>query len=223
MPSTLLNTFSVPLPNQSSASNQGLLMPKLQYRFRVQFVGIAGFYGDEAMELTKQVVSFTRPTVSFADVDLHVYNSTAKIAGKHTWSDVSTTIRDDANGNVTKVIGAQLQRQFDFFNQRSAAFASNYKFDVICEMLDGGNGGIAPTVLETWQLQGCYIKEANYQEMNYANSEAVTIQLTLRYDNAVQLGTGLGVGGFSITASAGIEASVSVSAQLVGQAGGGLL
>jgi hypothetical protein len=187
-----LQRFTVPLANSQSSSSQGLLMPKLQYRFRVSFEGL-GTGGSDVMELTKQVVSFSRPTVNFADVDIHVYNSVVRLAGKHNWDDVSTTIRDDAAGSVTRLIGQQLQKQFDFMEQSSAASGSDYKFITRCEMLDGGNGANSPTVLESWELYGCYIKSANYQEVNYANSEPVTIVLSLRFDNAVQRTVGQSV------------------------------
>lgn len=189
-----LTRFTVPLNSNQSASAQGLLMPKLQYRFRVSFEGFG--VSSDKVELTKQVVSFSRPTVSFADVDVHVYNSIVRLAGKHSWGDVSTTIRDDAAGNVTRLIGEQLQKQFDFMEQSSAASGSDYKFVTRCEMLDGGNGASEPTILETWELYGCYVKEANYQEVNYANSDPVTIQMSLRFDNAVQTPGGTGIGTF---------------------------
>lgn len=189
-----LTRFTVPLNSNQSASAQGLLMPKLQYRFRVSFEGFG--VSSDKVELTKQVVSFSRPTVSFADVDVHVYNSIVRLAGKHSWGDVSTTIRDDAAGNVTRLIGEQLQKQFDFMEQSSAASGSDYKFITRCEMLDGGNGASEPTILETWELYGCYVKEANYQEVNYANSDPVTIQMSIRFDNAVQTPGGTGIGSF---------------------------
>lgn len=189
-----LTRFTVPLNSNQSASAQGLLMPKLQYRFRVSFEGFG--VSSDKVELTKQVVSFSRPTVSFADVDVHVYNSIVRLAGKHSWGDVSTTIRDDAAGNVTRLIGEQLQKQFDFMEQSSAASGSDYKFITRCEMLDGGNGASEPTILETWELYGCYVKEANYQEVNYANSDPVTIQMSIRFDNAVQTPGGTGIGTF---------------------------
>lgn len=189
-----LNKFTVPLDTSQTNGYQGLLMPKLQYRFRVSFIGI----GDSAdtIELTKQVVSFNRPSVSFADTDVHVYNSVVRIAGKHTWGDVACSIRDDAKGNVTRLIGEQLQKQFDFMEQSSAAAGGDYKFQVKCEMLDGGNGNHDVGILETWSLYGVYIKEANYQELNYANNDPVTIALTLRFDNAVQTDGTVGVGTF---------------------------
>jgi hypothetical protein len=187
-----LTRFTVPLKTNQTSPTQGLLMPKLQYRFRVSFEGFG--VSADVVEMTKQVVSFNRPTVSFADVDVHVYNSVVRIAGKHNWGDVSTTIRDDAGGNVSRLIGEQLQKQFDFMEQSSAAAGGDYKFITRCEMLDGGNGTHEPTVLETWELYGCYIKEANYQEVNYANNDPVTIQLSIRFDNAVQTPGGTGIG-----------------------------
>jgi len=186
-----LTRFTVPLNTNQSASAQGMLMPKLQYRFRVSFENFG--VSSDRVELTKQVVSFSRPTVTFADIDVHVYNSMVKLAGKPSWGDVTVSLRDDAAGNVSRLIGEQLQKQFDFMEQSSAASGSDYKFVTRCEMLDGGNGADQPTVLETWELYGCLVKEANYQEVNYANSEAVTIQITLRFDNASQ-GVGEGVG-----------------------------
>lgn len=187
-----MSKFTVPLRTNQSASAQGLLMPKLQYRFRVFFENFGN--GQDVLELTKQVQSFNRPSVSFQDVDIHVYNSTVRLAGKHTWADISTTIRDDATGNVTRLVGLQLQKQFDFMEQSSAAAGGDYKFTMRCEMLDGGNGAVTPRVLETWEIVGCYIKEANYQELNYQNNDPVTIQLSIRFDNATQVPGGAGIG-----------------------------
>lgn len=193
-----LTRFTVPLPTNQSASTQGLLMPKLQYRFRIIFEGL-GVSSADLVEMTKQVVSFNRPTVNFVNTDLHVYNSVVRIAGKHEWGDVSLTLRDDAQNNVSRLIGEQMQKQFDFYEQASATAGIAYKFTTKCEMLDGGNGVFEPTVLERWELYGCYIREVNYQEVNYANSDPVTIQLSLRFDNAIQTdagGTAEGIGRF---------------------------
>jgi hypothetical protein len=188
-----LSRFTVPLRTNQSASTQGLLMPKLAYRFRVTFEGL-GVVGTNTVELTKQVQTFTRPQVSFEDINVHVYNSVVRLAGKHTWGDVTCSIRDDASGQVAKLVGEQLQKQFDFMEQSSAAAGGDYKFITRCEILDGGNGAHEPQILETWELYGCYIKEANYQELNYETNGPVTIQLSLRFDNALQTPIGTGIG-----------------------------
>jgi hypothetical protein len=192
MATATLSRFTVKLPTNQSASAQGLLMPKLQYRFRASFIGLG--VSADSVELTKQVASFSRPTVNFGDIDIHVYNSIVKLAGKPTWENVSVTLRDDASGLVSRLIGEQLQKQFDFYEQSSAAAGIDYKFQVKCEVLDGGNGAFEPQILETWELAGCYIQQANYQELNYQNNDPVTIQLSIRFDNAIQSPGGTGVG-----------------------------
>lgn len=187
--STLLN-LTVPLANDTSASSQGLLMPKLAYRFRVTLenFGITG----NTTELTKQVIDASRPNISFDPITLDVYNSKIMMAGKHTWAPVTINLRDDVNGNVQKSVGEQLQKQFDFFEQSSAATGQDYKFTQRIEVLDGGNGANTPNVLETWELYGCYLTTVDYGAMNYSTNDAMTVALTVQYDNAVQLNVGVG-------------------------------
>ena len=187
-----LTKFTVPLASDQSASAQGLLMPKLQYRFRVSFENFG--VSTPRTELTKQVTEFKRPSVTFGDITIDTYNSKVKLLGKPEWQDVTATFRDDAQGQVTKLIGEQIQKQFDFEEQASASSGIDYKFITRLEMLDGGNGANAPTVLETWEMYGCLVSAVDYQTVNYANNEAVTIQMTIKYDNAVQTPMGAGIG-----------------------------
>lgn len=187
-----LTRFTVPLASDQSASSQGLLMPKLAYRFRVSFEG----FGVTAAvtELTKQVMDVTRPSVQFGDIVIDAYNSKIKLLGKPEWQDVTVNLRDDAAGNVSKLVGEQLQKQFDFMEQSSASSGIDYKFILRVEMLDGGNGANTPNVLETWELYGCFLQQVNYGEANYATNDPVKIALTIKYDNAVQSPVGNGVG-----------------------------
>jgi hypothetical protein len=185
-----LNKFSVPLAG--APQNQAMLMPKLKYRFRVTLLNFG--VGGNTTELSKMVVDFTRPTVNFEEIKLDTYNSSIKMAGRQSWTDATLNVRDDANGNVTKLVGEQLQKQFDFFEMSSAASAIDYKFVTLCEVLDGGNGAYTPTVLETWELYGCYLKSVNYGNMAYAENAEARIALTITFDNAQQTAQGTGVG-----------------------------
>ena len=187
-----LSKFTVPLANDQSSASQGLLMPKLQYRFRaiLENFGVS----TPRSELTKQVVDITRPQLSFDTVTLDVYNSKVYVAGKHTWEAITITLRDDVNNSVTKLVGEQLQKQFDFFEQSSAASGIDYKFTGRIEMLDGGNGADTVNVLETYELYGCYLDNVQYGTMAYATSEPVQITMSIRYDNAIQTPRGSGVG-----------------------------
>ena len=187
-----LSKFTVPLANDQSSASQGLLMPKLQYRFRaiLENFGVS----TPRSELTKQVVDITRPQLSFDTVTLDVYNSKVYVAGKHTWETITINLRDDVNNSVSKLVGEQIQKQFDFFEQSSAASGIDYKFTTRIEMLDGGNGSSTPNVLDTFELYGAYIENVNYNTLAYNTSDPVTISLTVRYDNAVQTPQGTGLG-----------------------------
>lgn len=187
-----LQRMTVPLASDQSSTTQGLLMPKLRYRFRVMFENFG--VSTPRTELTKQVLSVARPNLTFEEIALPIYNSTLKLAGRHAWADVACTIRDDASGAVSRLIGEQFQKQMDFLEMSSAAAGIDYKFLTKIEVLDGGNGANAPVVLETWELYGCYLKGADYGELNYGTNEAVTIAMTIAYDNANQTPEGSGVG-----------------------------
>lgn len=187
-----LSKMTVPLSNNQSANNQALLMPKLQYRFRILFVNFG--VSTPTTELTKQVIDVTRPTVNFDEIELHSYNSRVYLAGKHQWQNISINLREDVNNNVQLLVGEQLQKQFDFYEQASAVSGIDYKFQTHIEILDGGNGIHEPVVLETFELVGCYLASANYNQLNYSTSDAMTISLDVRYDNAIQTPQGAGIG-----------------------------
>ena len=188
-----LTRMTVPLASDQSASNQGLLMPKLSYRFRVIFENFG--VSTPRTELTKQVMDFKRPNLTFDPIDIPIYNSVLKLAGKYKWGDVTCNLRDDASGAVSRLVGEQLQKQMDFLEMASAASGIDYKFTTRYEVLDGGNGAATPTVLETWELYGCYLSGADYGTSNYGESKAMQIGLTIVYDNANQTPNGSGIGG----------------------------
>jgi hypothetical protein len=193
MATASLTKLTVPLASDQSNSAQGLLMPKLKYRFRVTFLGLG--VTQPTTELTKQVMDFSRPTVTFDNIDLPIYNSTIRLAGKHSWGDITCTLRDDAGGNVSRLVGEQLQKQLDFMEQSSAASGIDYKFTTVFEVLDGGNGVNVPIALETWTILGCYLQGVNYGDANYGTgTEPMTVAMTIRYDNAMQTTTGADVG-----------------------------
>jgi hypothetical protein len=184
--------MTVPLANDQSNPSQGLLMPKIKYRFRVVFENLGT--STPRTELTKQVIDFTRPSVTFDEIPIEIYNSRIYLSGKHTWEMATVNLRDDATNEVARLVGEQLQKQMDFVEQASAAAGIDYKFLTRCEILDGGNGTATPVVLETWELYGCYLNQVNYNDLNYGSSEAVTITMQIRFDNALQTPLGTGVG-----------------------------
>ena len=66
MATASLSKFTVPLASDQSASAQGLLMPKLGFRFRVSFENFG--VSNPKTELTKQVMEAKRPKIGRAHV-----------------------------------------------------------------------------------------------------------------------------------------------------------
>ena len=187
---TSIGKMTVPIAG-AAENAQGLLMPKLQYRFRVLFNNLG--VDKTTTELTKQVIDVTRPQITFPEIPLEIYNSRVYLAGKPEWQAITLNLRDDAAGAVAMRIGEQIQKQFDFSEQASASAGESYKFGTAIQILDGGGGIYTPNVLETWELYGCFIQNVNYNTLNYGTNEPVTISLTIRYDNAVQTPTESGI------------------------------
>lgn len=168
--------FGVPVVGNTGS---GILMPKLKYRFRVTMLG--GFAGEpEARVLTQNVNTVTRPTYTAEEVMIDSYNSKMYVQGKHTWEAIELAVRDDISNSVSKLVGAQLQRQLNHFQQTTPAAGNDYKFDMQIEVLDGVNAGAS----EVWFLEGCFFTNVNYSDHDYTANDPVTITMTVRYDNA---------------------------------------
>jgi hypothetical protein len=187
-----LTKFTVPLATSQSASAQGLIMPKLKYRFRASFENFG--VSSNKVEMTKQVKTFKRPNPTFEPITIDVYNSKVNLLGKPTWADVTCVLRDDSGGNVSKLVGEQIQKQFDFAEQASASSGIDYKFTVRLETLDGGNGANEPNILETWEMYGCILTGVDYGEGDYASNDPLEMTLTIKMDNALQTPQGTGIG-----------------------------
>lgn len=218
---TSLTNFSVPVTLDTT--NEAMLMPKLKYRFRVLFTNFGIEGSDEQLQLTKQVVEANRPTVKFADQKIDVYNSTIHYAGKPNWDPISIKLRDDSTGVINTLVGQQNQKQFDFFEQSSAAAAGDYKFSLKIQMLDGGNAGSfansddSANVLETWECVGCYIVSSTFGQLQYSDQgTGMTIDLSIQPDNCIQtVGGGIGdmtTGESRITYAAGAPGGVATGA-----------
>jgi hypothetical protein len=175
----VITNFGVPTDSATGTT----LMPKLQYRFRVSFTNLGG--GTLKDQTTQNVISASRPNLTHEEVIVDSYNSKMYLAGKHTWEPVTIVLRDDMDSNVIKVLGEQLNKQVDHTDQSSAIAGSAYKFSVKIETLDGANGTTKPTTFDEWDLQGAFISNIQYGDLNYADSNMVQVTLTVRYDHAV--------------------------------------
>jgi len=179
----------------------GILQPKLKNRWRITFANLGG--GVDSQPISMQAIRVSRPKLDFEEVPLHRYNSRAWVAGKHTWSEMTMTVQDDITGTASKVIQEQLQKQQWLIGAEgqwlaAAAEGSAYKFVTYMDMLDGNE-----QILEKWTVEGCWIKGADFAELDYSSNDPVEIALTLRYDHARQDILGLTTGQGVATGGAG--------------------
>lgn len=181
----------------------GILQPKLKNRWRVTFAGLGG--GTDSQPLSMQMITFERPTLSFQEVELHRYNTVAWVAGKHSWAEINLVAEDDVAGTASNVLQTQLQQQQYLIGAAgpwlaTAAEGSLYKFATFFDQLDGGTN-----VLETWTLEGCWLKSVKYDSGDYSSSEVMKLDISLRFDHARQSipnytdGPGSALGGGSAT------------------------
>lgn len=182
MPVPTLQNFGVPLGNGQRA---GILMPKVKNRFQVLVYNFGGFA--DTVDFTRQIISASRPNVQFPPQAAHSYNSIAYYAGKAEWEPVTVTVRDDITNAVARLCGAQIQRQMNFFDQTVPVAAANFKFTMSVQTMDGGNNGDG-SILESWIYEGCFLASANYEGFEYSSADAMTIEMSIRFDNATQTG-----------------------------------
>lgn len=177
----------------------GILQPKLKNRWRVTFAGLGA--GVDAQPMSMQVVTFDRPSLTVEEVKLNRYNSVSWIAAKHSFEECKMVLEDDITSTASAVLTAQLQQQQYIVGAAGPWLATSpegslYKFATYFDQLDGNE-----QVLETWTFEGCWFKTVNWDTADYSASEAMKINVSMRYDNAFQTigsyvgGQGVATGG----------------------------
>lgn len=168
----------------------GILHPRQKNRWRITFANLGG--GVDSQPLSMQAVTVTRPVISFDEVQLDRYVSRAFIAGKYTFEPITLSFEDDVSGTASRVIQEQLQKQQWLTGAEgqwmaAAGEGSLYKFVTYLDLLDGND-----QVTEKWTVEGCWLQQVDYTDLDMAASDAVLITTTLRYDHARQ-----DIGGYS--------------------------
>jgi hypothetical protein len=139
----------------------GILHPKHKNRWNVIFSGLGGATGSNASasnNLSLQLITASRPSLEFEEVQLDRYNSRAYVAGKHSFQPIQLTLEDDVTNRASTAIQTQLELQQRLIGAtgpwlNTEATASSYKFGIDLNMLDGNE-----TILETWKCEGCFIQ-----------------------------------------------------------------
>ncbi len=180
----------------------GILQPKQKFKWRVTFANMGG--NVDTQPLSMQCVTSGRPSLTYAETELHRYNSRSWIAGKYSFDPITIAVEDDISGTASSVIQSQNQSQQWLIGVNgqwlaTASEGSLYKFVTYLDMLDGNDQSV-----ETWVMEGCWFKSVKYGDLDYSNNDAVKIEMEIRFDMAHQIiggyvGPGSALGGAGST------------------------
>lgn len=143
--------------------------PKVKNRFIMIIEGVPSF----------MVKAGNRPTLQFDDITLDHINVKRKLKGRADWQDVQITMYDPIVPSGAQAVMEWVRLSHEAVTGREG-YSDFYKKDVTLQML-----GPVGDIVEEWVLKGAYIKQANFQSLDWSSSDPMTIDVTLRYDYAI--------------------------------------
>jgi len=146
--------------------------PKRVNRFILRFpstLGINEWY----------VTSTKRPAAKINSVPIPFLNTSTYVAGRFEWEEIRVTFKDPIGPSASQALMEWFRLHAESVTGRMG-YAAGYKKDIELEMLD-------PTgvVVEKWILQGTFLTNLDFQELDYNNDALATITCSLRPDRCI--------------------------------------
>jgi hypothetical protein len=171
--------------NFGDPANTELKDPKRQFRFTVEFQGIQSSVGGGGAVLW-YAKSVTKPTFQIAATEHKYLNHTFKYPGSVTWQDVTVTLVDPVNPDMTATLS-------DIVVQSGYAPPGGVDEAGLTTISKAKSAGALGTViitqidaegkpLETWTLWNSFITEVKYGDLAYGNDELSEMTVALKYD-----------------------------------------
>ena len=120
-----------------------------------------------------------RPTINTEEITIPYLNHTRYLAGKTTFDTLSVTLHDPIAPSGAQQVMEWCRTHFESVSGR-AGYADFYKRDCQLKLLDP-----VGTVVELWDLKGCFLTSAGFGDLDYGGSDPTEISLTIRFDNCV--------------------------------------
>lgn len=210
---SVVNKFGVSLPSGRTPMKN----PKPKYRFRVLFFGFGANGDGDFISLDTNTCG--SPSAKWDPKEVHAYNSVAHYKGKESWNTIDISIRDSVGNQSLKAVANQLRREFDTYNQESRTSASQYKFEMWIQSLDGSDttgDGLYGGTLHTWVCQGCMIVDFKSGDYDYSSSDFIELGLTIQPDVCFLLDENGNPLGDPVAGSGDPETSVSITVAQTG-------
>ena len=148
--------------------------PKRKNRFIIRFpssLGINEWY----------VTSAARPSAKITPTEIPFLNTSTYVAGRFVWNEIKVTFKDPIGPSASQALMEWFRLHAESVTGRMG-YAAGYKKDVELEMLD-------PTgvVVEKWILQGTFLTDLNFGDLDYSRDDLATIDASLRMDRCIQV------------------------------------
>ncbi len=140
--------------------------PKRKFRWIIAINGIDAFTAKTS----------TRPQVTFDETIIDFINGKRYLAGKATYAPLNLTLYDPIAPSASQKVMEWIRLCYENATGRMG-YATFYKKDIGLKLLDP-----VGVVVEEWLLQGTWIQDANWGDLDYSTSDPVDISLVLRFD-----------------------------------------
>jgi len=143
--------------------------PKRKFRWVFSIEGIDAFL----------IKTAARPNVTISEQEIQFINSRRYLAGKANFDAITVVMYDPIAPSGAQQVMEWVRTHYESVSGR-AGYADFYKRDCQLKMLDP-----VGTVVELWDLKGCFLTNAQFGELDYGTEDPTEISLTIRFDNCV--------------------------------------
>ena len=125
------------------------------------------------------VSTAARPQITQEATEIPFLNTSTYVVGRFVWNTISVTFRDPIGPSASQALMEWVRLHSESVTGRQG-YAAGYKKDLELEMLD-------PTgvVVEKWILQGTFLSDVNFNNLDYSSSDLADITATLRPDRCI--------------------------------------
>ena len=173
------------MPFWTQAQNATTREPKRKFRFQVSFDSVSDPNGNGSVLWYAKTVN--KPSFSLTTTEHKYLNHTFYYPGSVTWNDVSLTLVDPVNPDLSVTL-ARILEQSGYSLPGNAIERSSLS-TISKGQAVGALGQVTVTqfnsegsAIETWTLWNAFITEAKFGDLEYGSDELLQLDLTLKYD-----------------------------------------
>lgn len=151
-----------------------MIEPKRKNRWILRFpseLGIQEFW----------MASASRPSLTIADVEIPLLNTSTFVAGRFNWETIEVTIRDGIGASAMQAVMEWIRLCAESRTGRMG-YAVGYKKNIELLMIDPNGVSV-----EKWIIEGAFITNMNGGDLNYDDDTLAEVQITLRPDRCIHL------------------------------------